>query len=83
MQLFGNVLTFHEVLRSGEWVRDQVSGEFRHSCFHHLDHEMDGFLRLAKFLYKYIERLISAGYQPHLVQLLSLLSGNDFYKQDS
>lgn len=77
------VFKFNEVLRNGEWVEATEGGELQHTAFSHLSHEYGNFLRLSRYLYKYIQRLVSIGYQSRLDRLLVLLSGNDFYKVKS
>uniref|UniRef100_A0A1B6GBQ4 Gamma-tubulin complex component 6 n=1 Tax=Cuerna arida TaxID=1464854 RepID=A0A1B6GBQ4_9HEMI len=81
VELLGVILTFHEILRSGEWTQDSATptSQYTHSGFPRLSHQMDNFLRLSRFLYQYLDRLVGSGYQPHLVQLLTLLSANSFY----
>ncbi|KAG8287069.1 Gamma-tubulin complex component 6 [Homalodisca vitripennis] len=81
VELLGVILTFHEILRSGEWIQDSATStpQYTHSGFPRLSHQMDNFLRLSRFLYQYLDRLVGSGYQPHLVQLLTLLSANSFY----
>lgn len=83
LELLHTVFKFNEVLRNGEWVEAAEGGELQHTSFSHLSHEYGNFLRLSRYLYKYIQRLVSIGYQSHLDRLLVLLSGNDFYKVKS
>ncbi|RZF42864.1 hypothetical protein LSTR_LSTR003688 [Laodelphax striatellus] len=78
-ELLRAILTFHELLRNGEWVTDANEGDHTHSAFPRLSHQFSVFLRVARFLVKYLKKLVCKGYQPHFDLLLTYLTANDFY----
>ncbi|XP_075223632.1 gamma-tubulin complex component 6 [Lycorma delicatula] len=79
MELLRTILTFHELLRNGEWVFDSLTGNHTHSAFSRLFHQYSTFARVVRYLLKYLHQLVCRGYQPHLDVLITFLSGNDFY----
>ncbi|XP_039281480.1 gamma-tubulin complex component 6 isoform X2 [Nilaparvata lugens] len=78
-ELLRAILTFHSLLRVGEWVPDTSEGNHTHSAFPRLAHQFSVFLRVARFLVKYLKQLVDKGYQPHFDLLLTYLSANEFY----